>query len=56
MPKLRFRGYNEGHEVSDITVRNLSLNDTLLTESDVVTEKNDFCKNIQLCSTTDKSF
>jgi len=49
-PKLFLKGYNEEYGVSDIVVRELYLNDTLLTKADVKIEENKFCKNIQICS------
>ena len=50
MPKLQFIGYNNDYGVSDITVIDLRQNDRLLTKPDVILEKNQFCKNIQIIS------
>jgi hypothetical protein len=49
-PKLCFRGYKEEYGVSDITVKDLYLNDVALTKLDVTVEANEFCKNIEVCN------
>ena len=47
-PGLNFKGYSDEADVSDVTVKNLYINNILMKESDVKITKNEFCKNIKM--------
>ncbi|MBP3580163.1 MAG: hypothetical protein J6K12_02825 [Clostridia bacterium] len=47
-PKLSFTGYSSENCVSDITVKELYLNNVLMKEQELKIHKNEFCKNLKI--------